>query len=160
MCGCVSAAGVLKKVTRDRIMVELDEQWPSHGFAIHKGIRDVDAPSGFGRIPGRHPFTAIIRPVRRAQAHHDESGAGPNGQPGRCSMSTEDLERYETGEELALYREYRDGGSSAHVVETEQRFYPDEQCRRRGSFYRWRRGLFEVTMSDAWVGTCTGRPVL
>ena len=38
-------------------------------------------------------------------------------------MSTEDLERYETEVELALYREYRDVvGQFAHVVETERRF--------------------------------------
>ena len=37
VCGCVAAAGVLAKVTRDRIMRELDAQWPQYGFAVHKG---------------------------------------------------------------------------------------------------------------------------
>ena len=34
---CVAAASVLAKVTRDRIMVELDRDWPTYGFAEHKG---------------------------------------------------------------------------------------------------------------------------
>lgn len=34
---CVAAASVLAKVTRDRIMVELDREWPAYGFAEHKG---------------------------------------------------------------------------------------------------------------------------
>ncbi len=39
-------------------------------------------------------------------------------------MSSEDLEQYETEQELALYREYRDVVSLfSHVVETERRFY-------------------------------------
>lgn len=34
---CVAAASVLAKVTRDRIMTELDERLPRYGFAEHKG---------------------------------------------------------------------------------------------------------------------------
>jgi ribonuclease HII len=34
---CVAAASVLAKVTRDRIMVELDRDFPQYGFAEHKG---------------------------------------------------------------------------------------------------------------------------
>jgi ribonuclease HII len=34
---CVAAASVLAKVTRDRIMVEMDRDWPEYGFAEHKG---------------------------------------------------------------------------------------------------------------------------
>ena len=33
----VAAASVLAKVTRDRVMVALDEQYPGYGFAAHKG---------------------------------------------------------------------------------------------------------------------------
>ncbi len=66
-------------------------------------------------------------------------------------MSTEDLEKYETEMELALYREYRDVvGLFTHVVETERRFYlangVDVQVRGQGSEV-----YFEVTMTDAWV---------
>ncbi|MBN9101887.1 MULTISPECIES: ribonuclease HII [unclassified Pseudonocardia] len=37
VAACVAAASVLAKVTRDRIMVELDAQWPQYGFGVHKG---------------------------------------------------------------------------------------------------------------------------
>jgi len=37
VAACVAAASVLAKVTRDRIMVELDARFPSYGFALHKG---------------------------------------------------------------------------------------------------------------------------
>ena len=34
---CISAASIIAKVTRDRIMRELDSQFPYYGFAKHKG---------------------------------------------------------------------------------------------------------------------------
>jgi ribonuclease HII len=33
----ISAASILAKVFRDRIMIELDKQYPNYGFASHKG---------------------------------------------------------------------------------------------------------------------------
>jgi Protein of unknown function (DUF2469) len=66
-------------------------------------------------------------------------------------MSTEDLERYESEIELALYREYKDVVNLfKFVVETERRFYlanaVDLKVRSDGGEV-----YFEVTMSDAWV---------
>ncbi len=66
-------------------------------------------------------------------------------------MSAEDLEKYETEMELALYREYRDVvGLFSHVVETDRRFYlansVDVKVRSEGG-----ETYFDVTMSDAWV---------
>jgi len=37
VAACVAAASVVAKVTRDRIMCELDERHPEYGFAEHKG---------------------------------------------------------------------------------------------------------------------------
>ena len=34
---CISAASIIAKVTRDRIMRELDSQYPDYGFAKHQG---------------------------------------------------------------------------------------------------------------------------
>jgi len=34
---CIAAASVLAKVARDRVMVDLDRQYPGYGFAKHKG---------------------------------------------------------------------------------------------------------------------------
>jgi ribonuclease HII len=37
VAACVAAASVLAKVTRDRIMTELDREWPAYDFKTHKG---------------------------------------------------------------------------------------------------------------------------
>jgi ribonuclease HII len=37
VAACVAAASVLAKVTRDRMLVELDARFPEYGFAEHKG---------------------------------------------------------------------------------------------------------------------------
>ena len=34
---CIAAASIIAKVTRDRMMVAYDEQYPGYGFAQHKG---------------------------------------------------------------------------------------------------------------------------
>src|SRR3954453_456992 len=66
-------------------------------------------------------------------------------------MSTEDLEKDETGMELQLYREYRDIVPQFNYgVETERRFYlsnsVDLQVREAGGEV-----YFELKLSDAWV---------
>lgn len=38
----IAAASVLAKVTRDRLMVQLDEEYPVYGFAKHKGYPTKD----------------------------------------------------------------------------------------------------------------------
>jgi ribonuclease HII len=35
--GCIAAASILAKVTRDAIMTRMDGDWPQYGFAGHKG---------------------------------------------------------------------------------------------------------------------------
>lgn len=37
VAACIAAASIVAKVTRDRIMVEMDTTLPGYGFAIHKG---------------------------------------------------------------------------------------------------------------------------
>lgn len=37
VAACVSAASIIAKVTRDRVMVELSERYPGYGFEVHKG---------------------------------------------------------------------------------------------------------------------------
>ncbi|NLH00473.1 MAG: ribonuclease HII [Clostridiales bacterium] len=36
-CASIAAASILAKVTRDRLMVEYDKEYPQYGFAKHKG---------------------------------------------------------------------------------------------------------------------------
>ena len=66
-------------------------------------------------------------------------------------MSAEELEKYETEQELTLYREYRDVVRIfKYVVETDRRFY---LCNSVDVKARSESGevFFEVTISDAWV---------
>lgn len=46
---CVAAASILAKVTRDRIMTELHEQWPHYDFARHKGYVTPDHAAALTR---------------------------------------------------------------------------------------------------------------
>ena len=41
-CLSIAAASILAKVTRDRIMEEMDVQYPEYGFAKHKGYGTKD----------------------------------------------------------------------------------------------------------------------
>ncbi len=50
----IAAASILAKVTRDRLMEQLDETYPQYGFAIHKGYgtrRHYEALTQFGPCP-------------------------------------------------------------------------------------------------------------
>ena len=63
---CIGAASILAKVTRDRMMVELDALYPEYGFASHKGY---STPQHYKALK-RHGPTPIHRrsfePVRLA----------------------------------------------------------------------------------------------
>ena len=66
VAGCVAAASVLAKVTRDRIMVDLDRDFPAYDFATHKGYVTEDHAAALER----HGPSAVHRMrfvnVRRA----------------------------------------------------------------------------------------------
>jgi ribonuclease HII len=49
VAACVAAASVLAKVTRDRIMVELDRRYPGYGFAEHKGYVTAEHTAALAR---------------------------------------------------------------------------------------------------------------
>jgi ribonuclease HII len=54
VAACISAASVIAKVTRDRLMMQLHDQWPEYDFATHKGyITDehADALTEHGPCP-------------------------------------------------------------------------------------------------------------
>jgi ribonuclease HII len=65
---CVAAASILAKVTRDRIMCELDQQYPQYAFSEHKGYctplhqerLDLHGPSATHRMR----FENVSRTVR------------------------------------------------------------------------------------------------
>jgi ribonuclease HII len=62
----IAAASVLAKVTRDRLMLAFDRQWPDYGFATHKGYgtpQHLAALAALGPCPiHRRTFTPL-RPV-------------------------------------------------------------------------------------------------
>lgn len=49
VAACIAAASVLAKVTRDRIMVELDAEYPGYGFADHKGYSTDEHSAALAR---------------------------------------------------------------------------------------------------------------
>lgn len=62
----IAAASVLAKVTRDRLMRELDRQYPGYGFAEHKGYstpQHYEAIRRLGPCPIHRKSFAPFRPV-------------------------------------------------------------------------------------------------
>lgn len=74
VAGCVSAAGVLAKVTRDRLMSELDEQWPEYGFAVHKGYVTSAHRDKLARFGPSPQHRRCFAPVRAAMGDELRSG--------------------------------------------------------------------------------------
>lgn len=64
-CATVAAASIVAKVTRDRLMLEADRQFPEYGFARHKGYATVDhlaALDRHGACPiHRRSFSGVWR---------------------------------------------------------------------------------------------------
>jgi ribonuclease HII len=54
-CASVAAASIVAKVTRDRIMLDLDRLFPEYGFARHKGYATADHLAALDRL-GPCPF--------------------------------------------------------------------------------------------------------
>ena len=64
---CIAAASVIAKVTRDRIMCQLHEQWPQYDFATHKGYvtaRHSAALAEYGPCPQHRLSYVNVRRVR------------------------------------------------------------------------------------------------
>jgi ribonuclease HII len=64
----IAAASVLAKVTRDRLMLEFDRQWPVYGFAGHKGYgtaQHLAAIAAHGPCPIHRRSFAPLKPAER-----------------------------------------------------------------------------------------------
>jgi len=64
----IAAASVLAKVTRDRMMLEFDRQYPGYGFAEHKGYatpQHLAALAALGPCPIHRRSFSPIRPVEK-----------------------------------------------------------------------------------------------
>jgi ribonuclease HII len=64
LCLSIAAASVIAKVTRDRIMLQLHEQYPAYGFAQHKGYGTEEhraALHAYGATPVHRKSFAPVR---------------------------------------------------------------------------------------------------
>ncbi|MCI0745075.1 MAG: ribonuclease HII [Verrucomicrobia subdivision 3 bacterium] len=76
----IAAASVLAKVTRDRMMVELDKMYPHYGFAEHKGYSTpghLAALETYGPCPAHRRSFAPFRPVETDLFPEGEENADP-----------------------------------------------------------------------------------
>ena len=157
---CIAAASVLAKVSRDRLMIAMDDDHPGYGFAEHKGYSTAAHSAALADLgpcsQHRHSFINVRRACDRMvqfAVWPTMRGESLDQQRTRTVelMSAEDLEKYETEMELSLYREYKDiVGQFSYVVETERRFYLANSVElvprnTDGEVY------FELRLADAWV---------
>ena len=74
-CLSISAASILAKVARDRIMARLDRKYPEYGFAAHKGYSCATHFDALRRYGPSAVHRKSFRPVRVLS--DDGSGIGP-----------------------------------------------------------------------------------
>ena len=65
LVAAISAASILAKVTRDREMLALDEDYPGYGFASHKGYPSKAHLDALGRLGVLPVHRRSFAPVRR-----------------------------------------------------------------------------------------------
>lgn len=69
----IAAASVLAKVTRDRMMIELDSKYPMYGFKSHKGYptkKHLEAIEKYGLIDGyRKTYGPVKKEIERKMSH-------------------------------------------------------------------------------------------
>jgi ribonuclease HII len=70
---CIAMASIIAKVTRDRMMAELDARYPGYGFAKHKGYGTDDHRDAVIRL-GRSPIhrEMFLRKVLAQRADPDQ----------------------------------------------------------------------------------------
>lgn len=66
VAACVAAAGIIAKVTRDRIMTSLHTLWPEYGFDLHKGYATASHLSALAAFGPSTVHRQSFAPVRRA----------------------------------------------------------------------------------------------
>jgi ribonuclease HII len=94
VAACIAAASVVAKVTRDRIMERLHEQWPDYGFAGHKGYGTREhtmALERYGPCP-QHRFSyANVAAVAQVARERGTVGVAPTVADGVASRVGENV---------------------------------------------------------------------
>lgn len=67
----IACASILAKVTRDKIMIEYDKEFPDYGFAKHKGYPTVEHRRILSEIGPCFIHRSTYGPVRDAISKHD-----------------------------------------------------------------------------------------
>lgn len=74
---CIAGASVLAKVTRDRIMIELHDEWPQYEFARHKGYVTPEHAAALAEhgpsAVHRRSYINVRRAIRPARPGDNES---------------------------------------------------------------------------------------
>ena len=65
-CASIAAASIIAKVTRDRIMCELDERYPGYGFGRHKGYGTREHIARLAKLGPSPVHRRSFAPVRNA----------------------------------------------------------------------------------------------
>jgi len=71
-CLSIACASIIAKVTRDRMMAELDIMYPGYGFAQHKGYgtgRHLSCLQKLGPSPIHRLYFAPVRNIIASQKH-------------------------------------------------------------------------------------------
>jgi ribonuclease HII len=82
VAACVAAASVVAKVTRDRLMCDLSEEWPQYGFAEHKGYstpEHAEALAAHGPCPHHRMSYANVAAVIDVVAARGTVGVASGG---------------------------------------------------------------------------------
>jgi ribonuclease HII len=81
VAACIAAASVVAKVTRDRIMTELDRQWPAYELAVHKGyVTEAHEAALLAHGPSPVHRMRFVN-VRRAAGLEPATSVGPSPGP-------------------------------------------------------------------------------
>ncbi len=72
-CACIAAASIVAKVTRDRLMMALDQEDPRYGYGRHKGYATPEHLAALRRFGPSAAHRRSFRPVTLLDLLEDDS---------------------------------------------------------------------------------------
>jgi ribonuclease HII len=89
VAACIAAASILAKVTRDRIMIEMHDQWPHYDFARHKGYVTPEHAAALrehGPCSQHRRRYVNVQRAAAGRAERDDASMGQDEMPGNMTM--------------------------------------------------------------------------